>query len=76
MFNGTEREDSFNYVGLGLDYEPLPWLSLKPYARYQDRTSRNFYGGNFNATMVGAQFTLQWQHGVAPPHTPFQIQAP
>jgi hypothetical protein len=74
--NGTQREDTFNYVSLGLDYEALPWLSLKPYVHYQDRTSKNFYGGNFDSTVVGVQFTLQWQHGVIPPPTPFQILSP
>jgi hypothetical protein len=43
---------------------------------YQDRTSMNFAGGNFNAIVVGITFTLQWQHGVVPPPTPFQIVAP
>src|ERR1019366_5582760 len=73
---GSNRTDRLNYVSLAVDYEALPWLSLKPYVNFQDRTATNFAGGNFNATVVGAQFTLQWQHGVVPPPTPFQIQAP
>jgi hypothetical protein len=27
-------------------------------------------GGNFDASVVGVQFTLQWDHGVIPPRTP------
>ena len=73
---GSNRTDRLNYVSLAVDYEALPWLSLKPYVNFQDRTATNFAGGDFNATVVGAQFTLQWQHGVVPPPTPFQIQAP
>ena len=73
---GSNRTDRLNYVSLAVDYEALPWLSLKPYVNYQDRAASNVAGGNFNATVVGAQFTLQWQHGVVPPPTPFQIQAP
>jgi hypothetical protein len=74
--NGTERVDRFNYFSLAVDYEAMPWLSLKPYVHFQNRNSRNFTGGNFDATVVGAQFTLQLQHGVVPPPTPFQIQPP
>jgi hypothetical protein len=73
---GSNRTDRLNYVSLAVDYEALPWLSLKPYVNYQDRAASNVGGGNFNATVVGAQFTLQWQHGVVPPPAPFQIQAP
>ncbi len=72
---GSDRIDRLNYVSLTVDYEALPWLSLKPYMNYQDRTATNFAGGNFNATVIGAKFTLQWQHGVQRPATPFQIQA-
>ena len=72
---GSNRTDRLNYVSLTVDYEALPWLSLKPYMNYQDRTATNFAGGNFNATVIGAKFTLQWQHGVQRPATPFQIQA-
>jgi len=43
---------------------------LKPYVSYQTRASQNLVGGNFNATIVGLQFTLQWQRGVIPPRTP------
>jgi hypothetical protein len=73
--DNSNRTDRLNYVSLAVDYEALPWLALKPYVRYQDRTATNFVGGNFNATIVGAQFVLQWEHGVPPPPTPFQIQA-
>jgi hypothetical protein len=55
---------------LTVTYVPVPWLILKPYANYQTRASQNYVGGNFNATVVGVQFTLQWQRGVIPPRTP------
>ena len=35
-----------------MDYEPLRWLTLKPYVNYQTRNS-NIIGGNFNATIYG-----------------------
>ena len=58
---------------LTVTYVPLPWLALKPYLNYQTRAS-NFVGGNFDATVIGVKFTLQWQRGVQRPATPFQIQ--
>jgi hypothetical protein len=70
---GADRTDRLNYISLAIDYEAFPWLSLKPYVHYQDRSATNFAGGNFNATVVGVTFALQLQHGVIPPPTPFQI---
>ena len=66
---GSDRTDRLNYVSLIVDYEALPWLALKPYINYQDRTATNFAGGNFNASVIGAQFTLKLQHGVERPAT-------
>jgi|HubBroStandDraft_6_1064221.scaffolds.fasta_scaffold39374_2 hypothetical protein len=51
---------------LTVTYDPVPWLVLKPYFNYQTRSSTNFPGGNFDATLVGLRFTLQLQHGVIP----------
>ena len=73
---GSNRTDRLNFISLAVDYEPATWLTLKPYANYQDRKATNFAGGNFNATSIGVQFSLHLQHGVVPPPTPFQIQAP
>jgi len=43
---------------------------LKPYMNYQTRSSANFVGGDFNSTLIGVRFTLQWQHGELAPRTP------
>ena len=58
---GTTRDDHLQFVSLTVDYEPLRWLAIKPYANIQTRTS-NYFGGNFNATVYGATFTVQWQN--------------
>ncbi|HEY3731127.1 MAG TPA: hypothetical protein VGL28_07690 [Steroidobacteraceae bacterium] len=68
--NGTERTDKLNTVGLTVTYDPVPWLVLKPYVNYQTRSAENFAGGDFNSTIVGIQFALQWQRGVIPQRTP------
>jgi hypothetical protein len=74
--NGSNRIDRFNYVGLSASYDPVVWLALKPYAHFQDRTSTNFAGGNFNATAVGVDFSVLWQRGTPPAPNPFQVQGP
>jgi hypothetical protein len=68
---GSERVDRLNLIGLSATYEPVPWVILKPYVHYQEGASRNYIGpgGNFNSSVVGLQFTLQWQQGVIPPRT-------
>jgi hypothetical protein len=59
--SGTDRGDHLQYASLTIDYEALPWLAIKPYANIQTRNS-NYYGGNFNATVYGVSFTVQWQN--------------
>lgn len=58
---GSERVDRQNYTSLAVSYKPVTWLTLRPYAKYQDRSSENFRNGDFNSSVVGVQFTLQWQ---------------
>jgi sorbitol-specific phosphotransferase system component IIA len=67
--NGAQQTEYLNLPSLAVTYTPVPWLILKPYVNYQTRTSQNFAGGNFDATVVGLQFTLQFQRGVIPPRT-------
>ena len=55
----SDRLDHLQYVSLNMDYQPLRWLSLKPYFNYQTRSS-NVAGGSFNATIVGLLFTVTW----------------
>ena len=69
---GGNRIDHLQYATLNVDFDPFRWLILKPYANYQVRTS-NFVSGNFNATVVGLNFTVQWQQ--PPPLAP-RIQRP
>ena len=57
---GSNRLDHLQTATLGVDYEPRPWLSIRPYASYQKRTS-NFLGGNFDASVFGVKLTLSWQ---------------
>ena len=57
----SNRSDHLQYVSLNMDYRPFRWLSLKPYLNYQTRNS-NFIGGNFNASVYGILFTVQWQN--------------
>jgi hypothetical protein len=67
---GAEQTQRLSLPSLSVTYVPVPWLLLKPYVNYQTRSSQNFVGGNFNATIVGLQFALQWQRGVIPPRAP------
>jgi hypothetical protein len=67
---GGEQTQRLHMPSLTVTYIPVPWLTLKPYVNYQTRSSQNFVGGNFDSTIVGVQFTLQWQRGVIPPRTP------
>lgn len=70
LLNGTTQTQRLNTPSLTVTYEPVPWLVLKPYVTYQTRASQNFVGGNFDSTLIGLRFTLQWQHGVVPVRTP------
>jgi len=67
--NGSEQTQRLHMPSLTVTYLPVPWLTLKPYINYQTRTSQNFVGGDFNSTIAGVQFSLQWQHGTIPPRT-------
>lgn len=57
---GSDRLDHLRTTTFGIDYEALTWLSIKPYANYQTRSS-DFLGGNFNASIYGVNITLQTQ---------------
>jgi hypothetical protein len=70
---GTNLTERQNAVTLTVDYEPTPWLSLKPYANYQVRSSTNLPGGDFNATMFGVKLQVQLERGAPPPPQPFQV---
>ena len=66
---GTEQTQRLHTPSLTVTYEPVPWLVLKPYVSYQTRASENLVNGNFDSTLVGLRFTLQWQRGVVPART-------
>jgi hypothetical protein len=70
VLDGGEQTQRLHMPSLTVTYVPVHWLTLKPYYHYQTRSSQNFVGGNFDASVVGVQFTLQWDHGVIPPRTP------
>jgi hypothetical protein len=55
----TERLDHLQFASLNISYEALRWLSLKPYANLQTRSS-NTAGFNFNATVYGLTAILHW----------------
>jgi hypothetical protein len=65
----SERVDRLNQASLSLTYAPVPWVILKPYLSFQDRTSQNFIGGKFDSDVIGLLFTLQWQRNDIPPRT-------
>ena len=69
MNTGTEQTQRLHTPSLTVTYEPVPWLVLKPYVSYQTRASENLVNGNFDSTLVGLRFTLQWQRGVVPART-------
>lgn len=55
----TARTDNVQYVAVGIDYEALEWLSIKPYVNLQTRSS-NVPFAEFNATVYGVYFSLKW----------------
>ena len=67
--NGTTQTQRLHAPSLTVTYEPVRWLILKPYVNYTTRSSTNFVFGNFDSTLVGLRFTLQWQHGDLAPRT-------
>jgi hypothetical protein len=68
---GSTRLDHIQYGTIKADYEPLRWLSIKPYVSIQTRSS-NFVSGNFNATVYGVNFTVQWENGQSTPSAPLK----
>jgi hypothetical protein len=58
---GSDRVDHLQFASLIVDYEPRPWLAIKPYWNYQTRRS-NLIGGNFNATVYGVTVSVAYQH--------------
>lgn len=56
---GTNRGDHLQFASLTVNYAALDWLAIRPYADYQTRTS-NLYGANFNASIFGVSFVVQW----------------
>jgi len=62
---GSERIDHDQLATIKIDYEPLEWLSIKPYVSLETRSSNfigeNIVGANFNATVYGVNFTARWQ---------------
>ena len=70
VLNGTTQTQRLHAPTLTVTYDPFTWLVLKPYVNYQTRSSENFVGGDFNSTLIGVRFTLQWEHGVVVPRTP------
>ena len=55
---GSDRIDHVQSVSLDANYQVRRWLTLKPFARVQSR-STNFPGYSFNSTVYGIQFVLQ-----------------
>jgi hypothetical protein len=60
------RSDRVKHAELGVDYQALYWLTIRPYAMRDIRTS-NFHDANFNSTVVGIDFTAQLHPQQAPP---------
>ncbi|MGO9993184.1 MAG: hypothetical protein ACLPTF_11825 [Steroidobacteraceae bacterium] len=58
-FPGTNRLDHWQTFTLKLDYQPLRWLWIEPYANVQKRTS-DFIGGAYDASVYGVQFSVLW----------------
>jgi hypothetical protein len=70
VLNGTTQTQRLHAPTLTVTYDPFPWLVLKPYLNYTTRSSANFVAGDFNSTLIGVRFTLQWEHGVVAARTP------
>jgi hypothetical protein len=62
---GSERVDHDQLATIKIDYEPLEWLSIKPYVSLETRSSNfigeSVVGANFNATVYGVNFIARWQ---------------
>ncbi len=57
---GSDRIDRLHLASLAIDWLPLRWLTIKPYANVQNRSS-NYIGGNFDATTYGVYVTARWE---------------
>jgi hypothetical protein len=53
------RVDHYQFADVKLDYQPLRWLWLQPYARWQNRTS-NFAPAEFSSSAIGVTFNVLW----------------
>jgi hypothetical protein len=58
--NFTARSDTARHGEVAVEYHALHWLTFRPYALYDKRTS-NFHDANYSATIVGIDFTAQLQ---------------
>ena len=56
----TTRSDTARHAELAVEYHALYWLTFRPYALYDKRTS-SFHDANYAATVAGIQFRAQLQ---------------
>jgi hypothetical protein len=70
---GELRKDKQNFVNLTVEYDPLRWLTVRPYANYQVRRSSGYSLGDYDASVVGIKFSVQLQRGTPPLEQPFRI---
>jgi hypothetical protein len=56
--NFTARTDTAQHAEFGVEYHALRWLTVRPYA-LRDTRSSNFHEANYNSTVVGVDFTAQ-----------------
>lgn len=61
------RIDHLQFATLTINYDARRWLTVKPYATFQTRSS-NLVGANFNATTIGVYLTVNWQEGKVVSH--------
>jgi hypothetical protein len=55
----SNRADRLQHASLGVKYFAFPWLTVRPYASY-DKRSSNFELANYSATIVGVDFSVRW----------------
>ncbi len=60
----AERGDHLQFATLSVSYAALQWLTIRPYADIQTRSS-NLYGANFNDSIFGVVVTVGWQNRAA-----------
>ena len=53
-----DRVDHFQSANVDLTYQVLHWLSIRPYARYQNRHSNDSFD-SFNANIVGVELLVK-----------------